>query len=194
MDVQTKARLGSSTVSVPRLGLGTAPLGGWPAAVSDEEGAATVRRAHERGIRYFDTAPFYGFGNSERHIGAGLAQVPREDFVLSTKVGRLLKPGRAEDSLYQGVPDLTPVFDFSGEGIRRSLEASRERLGFERIDIALIHDPEDHHDEALDTAFPTLAEMRAEGAIGAIGVGMNWSEPLARFAKEAEFDCFLLAG
>jgi D-threo-aldose 1-dehydrogenase len=194
VDPHERARLGKSDVWVPYLGLGTAPLGGWPTAVSYEQGTATVVRAWERGIRYFDTAPFYGFGNSERLLGRGLSGIQRDEFILSTKVGRLLVPGQTKDPLYQNAPPLTPVFNFSPDAILRSLEESRGRLGFERIDIALIHDPEAHHDEALDAAYPTLDRLRAEGVIGAVGVGMNWTEPLTRFAKEAAFDCFLEAG
>jgi D-threo-aldose 1-dehydrogenase len=187
--------LGDSGVRVTRLGLGTAPLGGWPRAVAPDDGVATVRRAWEAGLRYVDTAPFYGYGNSERYIGAALGGAPRDAFALSTKVGRVLEPGRGDEpALYEGVPDVHPVFDFSPEGVLRSLRSSRERLGTERIDVVYIHDPDDHHEEALSGAYPALARMRAEGEIGAIGVGMNAAEPLARFAAEADFDCMLVAG
>lgn len=193
-DPTERVRLGRSPVEVPRLGMGTAPLGGWPEALDDDQAIATVQRAWELGIRSFDTAPFYGHGASERRLGAVLAGRRREGFVLSTKVGRVFEPGAMPDPLFKDAPPLTPVFDFSRAGVERSLTESRERLGFERIDVVLVHDPDDHHDQALDEAYPTLDELRASGEIGAVGVGMNWSEPLARFAKEAAFDCFLLAG
>lgn len=189
-----RATIGTTDVAVTRLGLGTAPLGGWPTAVTEEQGRATVRRAWDRGLRYFDTAPFYGHGNSEMYIGAALSAQDRSAFTLSTKVGRVLEPGRPDWSLFEGAQPLTPVLDYSPEGIRRSLDDSRKRFGFARIDVALIHDPDDHHQEALDGAYVALSELKTAGEIGAIGVGMNWSEPLARFATEGDFDCFLLAG
>jgi D-threo-aldose 1-dehydrogenase len=194
MDPNELSQLGSSGVVVPRLGLGTAPLGGWPQAVNADQARQTIEAALEAGIRHFDTAPFYGHGLSEQHLGAVLPWLDRTKFTISTKVGRVLVPGSPQDPLYEGVPDLVPVFDFSGPGILRSLADSKQRLGLERIDVVLIHDPDDHHEQALREAYPVLAEMRAAGTVGAIGVGMNWSEPLALFAKEANFDCFLLAG
>lgn len=193
IDPFSTAQLGRTGVRVTRLGLGTAPLGGWPEPISDEQAAATVRRAWDAGVRYFDTAPFYGWGRSEGHIARGLAGVDRGQFVLSTKVGRLLVPGADRDPFYLGGPDLHAEFDFSPGGVTRSLASSRERLGFDRIDVALIHDPDEHHAEAL-AAFAALAKLRADGVIGAIGAGMNFAAPLAQFAREADFDCFLLAG
>lgn len=194
MQLSDRARLGHSSVTVPRLGLGTAPLGGWPHAVTPAEACATIEAAWKAGIRHFDTAPFYGHGLSEQHLGAVLPNLERSQFTVSTKVGRLLVPGTPQDSLYEGVPDLVPRFDFSGPGVLQSLADSRVRLGVNRIDVALIHDPDDHHEQALREAYPVLADLRAAGTIGAIGVGMNWAQPLARFAREADFDCFLLAG
>jgi D-threo-aldose 1-dehydrogenase len=194
MDPAETVRLGRSDVFVPRLGLGTAPLGGWPEAVSADEAKLTIQEAWRTGIRHFDTAPFYGHGLSESHLGQVLPGQDRASFTVSTKVGRLLVPGPAYSPLYSGVPPLTPVFDFSAAAVAQSLAASRERLGLGRVDVALIHDPEDHHEQALRETFPALAELRDAGVIGAVGVAMNWSEPLARFAREASFDCFLLAG
>ncbi|MEX0875799.1 MAG: aldo/keto reductase [Actinomycetota bacterium] len=191
---RARRRLGASEIELPPLGLGTAPLGGWPEAVYREDGTATVRRAWDGGLRMFDTAPYYGYGQAERFLGEVLRNVTRDEFILSTKVGRLLRPGSQTDPFFKGADPLSPVLDYSQDGVRRSLDESRERLGLERIDIALIHDPDDHHAEALEGAYVALAEMRDHGSLGAIGVGMNWSEPLARFAHEAEFDCFLLAG
>jgi aryl-alcohol dehydrogenase-like predicted oxidoreductase len=194
MDPWQKSRLGRTSVAVPALGLGTAPLGGWPRAVSAEQARATIETAWAAGIRHFDTAPFYGHGLSEQHLGGVLPGLDRSQFTISTKVGRLLVPGHPAEALYEGVPDLVPQPDFTAPGVLKSLAESRERLALERIDMVLIHDPDDAHEEALREAYPALAELRAAGEIGAIGVGMNWSEPLARFAREADFDCFLLAG
>lgn len=194
MDPFSTAPIGSTKVRVARFGLGTAPLGGWPEEVPDEQGVATIEAAWDRGVRYFDTAPFYGFGSSERRLGEVLSSKPRDEFTLSTKVGRLLKPGKLDQEFYKGADPYTPVFDFSYDGVMRSLEESLERLRLDRADIVLIHDPDDHHDEALSGAYKALDALRTDGTIGAVGVGMNWSEPLTRFAREADFDCFLLAG
>lgn len=189
-----RAPIGTTEVTVTRLGLGAGPLGGWPTAVAHDVAQATVQRAWDVGVRYFDTAPFYGYGLSEQHLGRALAAHERDAFTLSTKVGRLLKPGLERDPLFKGTADLHAEFDFSAAGIQESLAASRDRLGLERIDIVHIHDPDDFHAEALQTAYPLLADLRADGVIGAVGAGMIHTEPLQQFAEEADFDCFLLAG
>lgn len=194
MDPFEQVSIGTTDVTVTRLGMGTAPLGGWPQELPAAVADATVRRAWDVGIRYFDTAPLYGHGLSERSLGRVLAELPRTAFTLSTKVGRVLEPGQDPDSLFSGTPDVRPVFDFSGDGVRRSFASSRERLGMERVDIVLIHDPDDHHEEAVRSAYPMLDAMRRDGVIGGIGVGMNYTEPLIRFANESDFDCVLLAG
>ncbi|MDP9284477.1 MAG: aldo/keto reductase, partial [Actinomycetota bacterium] len=134
-----------------RLGLGTAPLAGLYEAVDDETAHAVVERAWELGIRYFDTAPYYGSGTAECRLGAVLCERPREEFVLSTKVGRLLHPGESD---WRDAPSLQSYFDFSYDAAMRSLEESLERLGLDRVDIALIHDPDNHYDEALAGAYP----------------------------------------
>jgi D-threo-aldose 1-dehydrogenase len=194
MDPFRTRAIGRTTVEVPRLGLGTAPIGGFPTAVPAEQARATVRRAWDAGIRWFDTAPLYGHGTAEVNVGAALRDRPRESYTLSTKVGRVLQPGPPGETIFQDIPQAAPVFDFSAAGVRRSLAESLDRLGLQRVDICLIHDPDDHHDEAVGSAFPVLAELRAQGSIGAIGVGMNFSRPLARFAAEIDIDCILLAG
>ncbi|HET8894757.1 MAG TPA: aldo/keto reductase [Gaiellaceae bacterium] len=173
------------------LGLGTAPLGGLYEPVDDDTAHAVVERAWHLGIRYFDTAPYYGSGNAERRLGAALRERPRDEFVVSTKVGRLLRPG---ESGWHGAPTLEAYFDFSHDAALRSLEASLERLGLDRVDIALVHDPDDHYDEALAGAFRALARLRDEGVVRAVGVGMNRTALLCRFAREANPDCFLVAG
>ena len=181
--------IGRTAVEVTRLGLGT----GWPPGLPDEQGRSTARRAYERGLRYIDTAPFYANGASERQVGAALGSEERSSYALSTKVGRLIRPIEGAPAV-DGASALHAVFDFSRDGVRQSLAESRERLGFDKIDIALIHDPDDHHAQARDDAFAALAERRASGEIGAIGFGMNASEPLAEFAAEVDLDCVLLAG
>jgi D-threo-aldose 1-dehydrogenase len=163
------------------LGLGCAPLGGLYSPVSEDDARATIDRAWELGLRAFDTAPLYGSGLSEQRVGAALRERPRHQFILSTKVGRLLRAGE-------------PVFDFSYDGALRSLEESLERLGLDRVDVVLIHDPDDHADDALAGAYPALERLRAEGVVGAIGVGMNQWEIPARFVRETDIDCVLLAG
>jgi D-threo-aldose 1-dehydrogenase len=199
MDPNATVRLGRSGVAVTRLGLGTAPLGGLYAEVGDEQAVATVGRAWELGLRFFDAAPLYGYGLAERRLGAGLAGRPRDAYALATKVGRVLVPrGAAGESAGQDVyveeSGLEPVFDYSYDATRRSLESSLARLGVDRVDVAHIHDPDDHYAEALSGAYRALHDLRAEGVIGAVSAGMNQSAMLARFAAEGDFDCFLLAG
>lgn len=187
--------LGRSGVEVTWLALGCAPLAGLYAPVGEDAARATVDAAWDAGIRAFDTAPRYGLGLSERRVGAALRERPREEFVLSTKVGRLLEPrtGPPDPQFPGGLP-FQPRFDFSRDGIRRSLEASLERLGLERVDVALIHDPDDHMDEALREAYPALEELRAQGLVRAIGAGMNQAPALTRLVRDADLDCVLLAG
>jgi D-threo-aldose 1-dehydrogenase len=178
-------------LELTRLGLGTAPIAGLYEAVDEETAQAVVARAWERGIRYFDTAPYYGSGLAEQRLGRALRDRPRDEFVVSTKVGRLLRPGRSD---FHGAPDLEAYFDFSYEGTLRSFAESLDRLGLDRVDIALVHDPDDHYEQARDESLHALVRLREEGVVGAIGAGMNQSELLARFARETDVDCFLLAG
>lgn len=178
------------------LGLGTAPLAGLYEAVDEDAAVRTVRRALDLGLRLFDTAPLYGHGLAEVRLGLGLRDVPDDAVVVSTKVGRLLRADVAPEpgQVFQGVPPVNPVFDFSADGVARSLEESLLRLGRDRVDIVHLHDPDDHGDQALREALPALVRWRDEGVVGAIGVGMNQSKMLARFAREADIDCLLLAG
>ena len=195
--------LGRTGLSVTRLGFGGASIGGLFGAVSDDDAIATVRHAWDLGIRTFDVAPLYGFGAAERRMGVALAGRPRDEFVLETKVGRLIRPLddiRAgadvddQDANYARTEPVGLVFDYSTDGVRRSIEDSLERLGLDRIDIALIHDPDEHWAAAIGEAYPALARLREEGVVRAIGAGMNQSAMLARFAREGDFDVFLLAG
>lgn len=190
------AEIGDTDVHVTRLGFGGAPLGGLFTSVDETTAMDAVLAAYDCGIRYYDTAPFYGHGMGETRLGSVLKQYHRDDYVLSTKVGRVLVPagGAIEDHAYRDTLDYNPVFDLSGDGIRRSFESSLVRLGVDRIDIALLHDPDDHFQQAIDEAFPALIRMREEGLVSAIGAGMNQSEMLFEFARRVDVDCFLLAG
>ena len=192
IDVTTRQAIGEC--SVTRLGLGCAPLGNLFRAVDDDVAAATVDAAWDAGWRLFDTAPLYGNGLSERRVGAALRARPRNEYVLSTKVGRLLLPGADDDSIFADAPDLHPSFDFSSDGVRRSIEASLERLGLDRIDIVHMHDPDDHLDQAIDEAIPALVALRDEGIIGAVGCGMNVTAPLLSVVERTDVDVVLLAG
>jgi D-threo-aldose 1-dehydrogenase len=174
--------------------------------VSHDEALGAVAAAYDAGLRYFDTAPLYGHGLSERRMGEGLRRRPRETFVLSTKVGRRLEP-RAPDAVrggaYVELPPYQPVFDYSGDGVRRSVEESLARLGLARVDVLYIHDVDrwTHGDdqprryrEALVGAYPALDRLRREGRVRAIGVGVNEWEVCEAWARDADVDLFLLAG
>jgi D-threo-aldose 1-dehydrogenase len=198
--VLPKRRLGRTPVEVTELGFGGTALGNMYEAVGDEDAYAAIEKAWQGGIRYFDTAPHYGLGLSERRLGAGLAGKPRDEYVVSTKVGRLLVPNPApkgsdlSEGGYDVPDDLMRVWDFSRDGVMRSIEASLERLGLDRIDVALVHDPDDHLDQAINEAIPALVELREQGVIGAVGAGMNFVSPLARIAAESDVDALLVAG
>lgn len=188
-------------VPMTTLGLGAAQFGNLyrPTDDSDVEGA--FEAAWQAGVRYFDTAPHYGLGLSERRLGALLRGLPRDEFTLSTKVGRLLEPNpdpRAaahDDTEGFAVPASTVRrWDFSADGVARSLEASLERLGLDRVDVVYVHDPDDFGDQVVAETLPALARLRDEGVIGAIGVGMNQSALPARFVVEADIDVVMLAG
>jgi D-threo-aldose 1-dehydrogenase len=193
-------RLGRTDVEVSVLGFGAAPIGNLYTPIDEEEARAAVETAWAGGVRYFDTAPHYGLGLSERRLGAALADKPRDHFTISTKVGRLLvaNPSPTGSDLATGsfaVDDaLTRERNYSGDGVRRSLEASLERLGLDRVDIVYVHDPDDHMDTAINQAVPALIELREQGVVGAIGAGMNYVDPLMRFATQADVDVLMVAG
>ena len=197
MDVPTVA-LGRGGLRVSALALGTAPLGNLYAPVAEEDAAATVASALEAGLTYVDTAPHYGLGLAERRLGRLLAGVPRDRFVVSTKVGRLVRPlAPGETADPEGFADSPParrVWDLSGDGVRRSLEESLERLGLDRVDILLLHDPDDHEREAYEQALPALIGLRDQGVVTAIGAGMNQAEMLTRFVRDLDIDVVLVAG
>jgi D-threo-aldose 1-dehydrogenase len=188
--------LGRTPLSGTRVGLGTAPLAGLFEAVEERQALSVIERAWEAGIRFFDTAPLYGHGLAELRLGRVLRELPRDQFTLATKVGRLLRADAPPEpgQVFRGVPPVNPVFDFTYDGVMRSVKESHERLGLMRIDVLHIHDPDNHYDEAMGGAYRALAQLRTDGAIGAVGAGMNQAEMLTRFAREADFDCFLLAG
>lgn len=204
--------VGRTDAAVTCLGLGGGALGGLYDPVPEEEAAATVSRAYEAGIRYFDTAPLYGHGRSEERIGIGLDGVPRDTYVLSCKVGVIIdpEPGRTPElELKYADPFLLDGrYDFSYEGAMRSLEGSLERLRTDHVDIVYIHDPDeadsalppeqqsgaDHFEAVMDGIYRALHELREQGVVKAIGVGLNGTEMLTRFARAGDFDAFLLAG
>jgi D-threo-aldose 1-dehydrogenase len=180
------------------LSLGCAQLGNLYRAITDEQATATVDAAWDAGVRYFDTAPHYGLGLSERRLGAALAERPRTEYVVSTKVGRVLEPvvgGHGRDDEGFDVPAThRRVWDFSRDGVLRSLTESLRRLGLDRVDIVYLHDPDEHYREALGTAYPALEELRGQGVVRAIGAGMNQSAMLAEFARNTDMDLLMLAG
>src|SRR5262245_7717952 len=184
---------------MPPAGFGAAQLGNLFRETSDAEAARAVDAAWAAGFRYFDTAPHYGLGLSERRLGSALAQRERGEMLVSTKVGRLLvpSPGTADlrDDEGFAVPASTRrAWDFSADGVRRSLEASLERLGLDRIDIVYVHDPDDHWDAASKSAVPALVALREQGVVDAIGVGMNQSAMPAEFVRRHDIDLVMLAG
>ncbi|MBP2412116.1 D-threo-aldose 1-dehydrogenase [Arthrobacter stackebrandtii] len=190
-------------MSVPelgRLGFGAAGIGNLYKAMSDDVAAATLEAGWDAGLRYFDTAPHYGLGLSERRVGAFLSTKPRDEFVISTKVGRVLdpvdNPSGARDTQGFDVPaDTVRRWDPSEAGIRRSIEDSLERTGLDRIDIAFLHDPDVYDLEAgINQALPALEKLRAEGLVSAIGVGANSSDALRDCVQAADLDIIMLAG
>jgi D-threo-aldose 1-dehydrogenase len=184
IDPKRSSCLGSSDVSVTRLGLGTGPAsrGLTPTEAADRL-AATVRHALARGISYVDTAPAYYEGASEEVLGRVAREARDDRLVVSTKVGRLIRPTHGD-----------VVFDFSRDGVLRSVDDSLRRTGLARLDVLMIHDPDDHMDQAVSEAYPVLAQLKQEGTIGAVGAGMTSAAPLARLVRETDLDCVLLAG
>ncbi|WP_416974227.1 aldo/keto reductase [Streptomyces sp. 4F14] len=192
------SRLGRTGIEVTGLGFGAAGIGNLFTPLTDEQATEAVTAAWDKGIRYFDTAPHYGLGLSERRLGAALREHPRAEYTVSTKVGRLLEPSPVTgDDLADGfaVPDShRRVWDFSADGVRRSLESSLERLGLDRVDVVYLHDPDDHADQAFREGYPALERLRSEGVVGAIGAGMNQTAMLTRFVRETDVDVVLCAG
>lgn len=192
--------IGGTGVSLTRLGFGSASIAGLYTEVTEAQSDATLEHAWEIGVRYYDTAPLYGFGLAERRLGRMLRHHPRDAFRVSTKVGRLMRPATGDALLdasgFEGVGTDRPVWDFSRAGVLRSIEESLVRLGLDRVDIVFLHDPDalDLWEPAIEEAYPALADLRSQGVVGAIGAGMNQSAMLARFVREADMDVLLLAG
>ncbi|MCX4850280.1 aldo/keto reductase [Streptomyces sp. NBC_00893] len=173
--------------ALPRIGIGTAPLGGLFEEVGEQDAAATLKAATEAGITYFDTAPRYGHGLAEQRLGRLLPPAGGSGPVISTKTGWLLRPR----------PDGSPgevITDWTERGIRESLESSLTRLGRSSVDILYLHDPDDYPGEIRRTAYPAVRKLRDEGLIRAIGFGMIHSDPLASYVAEFEVDVVLIAG
>ena len=206
-DPTERRRLGSAPLEVTCLGLGCGPLGGFRRSIPEDQALGIVRAAYATGARLFDTSPLYGYGRSELRLGQVLRQLPRESFVVSTKVGRWLtprRPGGSYEGLRAGGLDFAPTYDLSYDGAMRALEQSHCRLGLASIDIALIHDIdlythgaerfEQRYREAVEGAYPALDELRRAGVIKAVGIGVNDVESCLRFARDTDLDCMLLAG
>lgn len=202
-DRPARVPLGRGGLQVGRYGFGGAPIAGLYESVDDDQALGCLAQAWDDSIRYFDTAPHYGAGTSERRIGSFLAGKPSAEWVLSTKVGRLLdsdasgpstRPDSPHGAGFVGETGVRRVFDFSRDGVRRSFDASVARLGVDHVDILFLHDPDDHWQQAVDEAWPALAALRDEGAVRSIGAGMNQSAMLARFVQDTDMDVVLLAG
>jgi D-threo-aldose 1-dehydrogenase len=207
MQVDARRRLGTSDVHVTALGLGGAALGNLYAPVPHVAASATVARALALGVGYFDTAPYYGYGLSEQRLGRALAACDRDGYVVSTKVGRLLSPrpeGAREDQGFIAARPFDPVFDYTFDGVMRSFESSLERLGVGRVDILLMHDigalthgalrHAELFDVAMQDGYRAMRRLRDEGAVGAVGLGVNECEVCIEALDRVELDCLLLAG
>jgi D-threo-aldose 1-dehydrogenase len=185
--------------SLTELGLGAAQFGNLYRETTDEQAAGAVSAAWDAGIRYFDTAPHYGLGLSERRLGALLNQYPRDQYRISSKVGRLLVPSpetadRLDDQGFVVPAATRREWDFSRDGILRSLEGTLTRTGLDYIDIVYLHDPDDHLDQAFGEGIQTLIELREQGVIHAVGAGMKQSAALADLIRAADIDLVMLAG
>src|SRR6478752_5839065 len=182
-----------------QLGLGAAQLGNLYRVTSPGEARETVDGAWDAGIRYFDTAPHYGVGLSERRLGESLRLRPRDEFVISTKVGRILVPspetaGETDGQGFAVPADPRRVWDFSRDGILRSVEDSLRRTGLDRFDILYLHDPDDHFEQASTEGIGALIELREQGVVTAVGAGMNHAGPLAELIRRADVDVVMCAG
>ncbi|MDX3638558.1 aldo/keto reductase [Streptomyces sp. MB09-02B] len=193
-----RRKIHHTPVELTELGFGASVIGNLYRVTPASDAAAAVDTAWEAGIRYFDTAPHYGLGLSEQRLGAALRHRPRDAYVVSSKVGRLLVPNerpRGVDSEGFVVrDDLRRRWDFSRDGVLRSVADTLERTGLDRLDVVYLHDPDDHWRQAADEAMPALADLRDQGVVGAIGAGMNQSAMLARFLRETAADVVMLAG
>src|SRR3954453_5159638 len=190
--------LGSTGLRLTEVGFGAASIGNLYRATTDDEAFGAVTAAWDGGIRYFDTAPHYGLGLSERRLGQVLSRYPRDEYVLSIKVGRLLepnpKPTQLDDDGFVVAGDVRRVWDFSRDGVRRSLDASLERLGLDHVDIVYAHHPDQCDKSAAREALEALGELRSQGVVRAIGVGTNSTEQLTELFRAGLLDVAMLAG
>lgn len=198
-------RLGATDVRLPMLGFGAAPIGNLYTEVTDDEAIRAIGTALEKGIRYFDTAPYYGYGLSESRLGRGLKGVRRDSVLISTKVGRRIHEDTSREQGREGfaVAGRKAEFDYSRDGVMRSFESSLQRLGTDYADILLLHDigrltHGDSHPimlrQALDEALPAMAELKSSGACGAIGIGVNEEDIAIELMPLFPLDCVMLAG
>ncbi len=209
MDPTGRRKLGRNDLQISQFGFGTAPLSGFRDTIAEDVALATIQAAWDGGVRMFDTSPYYGYGRAELRLGAVLRDKPRDEFVLSTKIGRVMHPlgrnGVPPEGWRTGGLRFVPEFDYSYDGVHRSLEQSMLRLGMDSIDIVFIHDVdfwttqdravlEQRFTQAMDGAHKALVELRAQGVIKAFGVGLNEADTSARFVRAGDFDCVLLAG
>src|SRR5258706_15960950 len=202
MDLNARVPVGKTSLAVPRVGVGTAPLGNMFQAHSEEHADAVLGSAVAHGLRYFDAAPLAGHGLAEERVGRAVAGLPRDEVFVSTKVGRLLRANAPRDEsqfylgepFYKDVPPVGPLWDFTYDGVMRSVEESFRRTGLDRFDVLLLHDPDDHFDAATTTAYSALARLREGGTTGAIGAGMNQAPMLARLVEACDLDVLLVAG
>jgi len=207
-DPTARTRIGRTALQVTRFGFGTAPLAGFRTTIPDLDAIATVDAAYQAGVRLFDSSPYYGYGRAEMRMGAALRDRPRDDLVVSTKIGRWMTPvprNTTIEGMRRGGLNFYPTFDYSYDGVHRSLEQSLLRLGMDRVDIVLVHDVdfwttgdrgvlESRFSDVMNGAYRALDNLRSQGVIGAIGVGLNEAEISARFVRAGDFDCVLLAG
>jgi D-threo-aldose 1-dehydrogenase len=209
-DMTTPRPIGRTALRVTPLGFGGAPLGGFRAHTPEAEAQALLEAAWQGGVRFFDTSPFYGYGRSELRFGAALREKPRDEYILSTKIGRWMRalaPGEPPPAGLRanGLPGFVPTFDYTYDGVMRSLEQSFLRLGISRIDVLLVHDVDfwtigdqavldERFRTVMDSGYRALDELRRAGAIGAIGCGLNETDMCLRFARAGDFDSMLLAG
>jgi D-threo-aldose 1-dehydrogenase len=207
MKPSDKKKFGRFSFDVTTMGLGTAPIGNQFRFVPEADARAVIDGAWGAGLRYFDTAPFYGHGLSEYRLGEGLRWRPRDEYILSSKVGRLLAPrarSQVKSSFWVDPGPFEVIHDYGYDATMRSFEDSLQRMGLERIDIAFIHDIDNfshapdvqraHFRTAMDGAYKALDRMRSQGAVKAIGVGCNEWQVCDAALRERDFDCFLLAG
>lgn len=202
---EASARFRDSRLRLPPLGFGAAPIGNLYAPVDEDDAQAALQAAWRGGLRHFDTAPFYGYGLSERRLGRALADWPKDSFSVSTKVGRIIEADAQARGGSDGfaVSGGRAIFDYGADGVRRSFEGSLQRLGVDRVGSLFLHDigrltHGERHPQvlrrALDEALPAMAELRAQGAVGAVGIGVNEVEVCLEVLPRFDLDCIMLAG